>query len=1512
MDQSKLDYLAEEILTQIEREEHKMLRWGFLGGDIVASNKVKSVLEDPPTALMEQLIVEFNTDVADLTEKIVLNLINRKLLFVTSKKSNQYRHRTRFAETIRLMYLLKQRFKFTDWSYAPNLVSNIKMELPYRRYPKRNMDWDNVKMRIKEDGTKKKFSLEVLNQLLEHGQLKLSIFQLDSLSHLLHKPKKDQGTIIGAGTGAGKTKSFYLPSMTKISESIKEDSQFWTRMLGIYPRTELLKDQFKEALSEIFKINCLLKDKISRTITIGSYYGDIPESANALENSPYTTWKKHDIGYICPVVTCLNPKCEGLMVWTYEDLKLEIRHNKGTHERLICVSCSRTIEPENIILTRKRMERTPPDILLTTTEMLNRKLSSLEDQHVFGINAIRAPLFVLLDEVHIYNGVHGAHVSYVLKRWRHLINNYCHNSKIQFVGLSATLPNPQYFFSQLVGINESDCHYISPNEEDMTEEGVEYNLVVRGDPFSSTALLSTSVQAAMLISRMLDPLGGDISRGAWGSKLFGFTDKLDVINRWYHIELDAEKKSVLSKFRDKNLIDEAGLSSSSDAQNKLGQVWNAAKQIDNSSLRNPIKIDITSSQQKGVNANAKLVIATSTLEVGYNDSSVGAIIQHKAPRNLASFMQRKGRAGRKKGMRPWTVVITSAYGRDRFVYEYPEQLYSPVLPDLTLPIQNVYVQRIQAGYAVMDWFALKLKQANYEGVTMWQVLNPKSKKYHGERQYLLELIISILNGEEVEFKQFLGNALQLKGAFLERILWSPPRSIMLNLFPSLYNHLKEDWGRSKLRASSKTDELRSSSAPLSGYVPLNLFSSLSVNEINILTPNQKTHEHSLQQGIIEFAPGNVSKRFVNVNNPREAFWVDPGDNQLIDLENGSIQGVRLSTLQVNNERIEIIMPTHYTLSQIPNLVTDKSSGYLTWATDAIMGSQNYTSDVSSSINLVPNSSLKGFIKNIDVYMSNENRFVSLTRYAYEVSVNKKYINGKEEPNIHCFIFEGKKAAIGFESEVDALVIKLTDFSLGQIHIHPDWDELLAEFKPEYYLHKLKSDNRLKDNLSIFEIEWMWQICFSSTVAVAISMQTTLEEAIEEYQKRFRDISIRSLDVIFQAVAVNSDISGNEESEADLYESKLYKRLLSLIDNPDFIKPCLENLIVLCEDILRFDDAIPWLKGRVKSTLAAVIQKGVENLVPEINTDNIIIDIFEDQIILSESESGGTGTITNVVAALRNYPGKFEELCSHALDYCPRHEIASGLSEIVDHLGDSELNELFYRIRTENRLEEQQELLVQIQKKISSFGVTPKKELIVSLITKLLNSNSNEKTDELMKDLKELWSAEEIRIGCKFDSRIFGVASLRLENIFDRVRLLLEELVPYLEIDEKQIYLLIDTLLWNNCHDSCPECLQLYSPFQSFSKPSRILLQKMIKPSYVRIEYIEDRWQEKVLEVLQSGYSVKIVSSYENISNCRRILLDITNTPIDFHFEHYYPYIAKVKNVGSNWEFDLKVREVSHA
>ena len=93
--------------------------------------------------------------------------------------------------------------------------------------------------------------------------------------------------------------------------------------------------------------------------------------------------------------------------------------------------------------------------------------------------------------------------------------------------------------------------------------------------------------------------------------------------------------------------------------------WSIPERIQGN-LLNKKRISRVSSQDPGLDKDVDVVVATSSLEVGVDDN-VGAVIQHKSPRNMASFLQRKERGGRSKYMRPWTGVVLSDYGRDSYL-----------------------------------------------------------------------------------------------------------------------------------------------------------------------------------------------------------------------------------------------------------------------------------------------------------------------------------------------------------------------------------------------------------------------------------------------------------------------------------------------------------------------------------------------------------------------------------------------------------------------------------------------------------------------------------------------------------------------------------------------------------------------------------------------------------------------------------------------------------------------------
>ena len=327
---------------------------------------------------------------------------------------------------------------------------------------------------------------------------------------------------------------------------------------------------------------------------------------------------------------------------------------------------------------------------------------------------------MLLDEIHTYDGTTGAQAAMVLRRWHHSIQ-----APITFVGLSATLSNPIRHMADLTGVDDELVTSITPDADELEYEGAEYLLALRSDPTSGASVLSTTIQTSMLLPRAQDEPASRISSGVYGTKAFVFTDDLDVTNRLFSYLLDAEGQRYAFGKPKSFKPPLASLRANANGgdvtqQRRAGQLWDLPTAIGHkfATIGEGLRVSRTTSQDSGVTADSQLIVATASLEVGFDDPDVGVVIQHKAPRGVAAFLQRKGRAGRKRTMRPYTAVVLSDYGRDRATYEAWDTLFDPVLPDLVLPIRNRAVLRMQATIAMIDWLTSQLRQQSVPRTTI--------------------------------------------------------------------------------------------------------------------------------------------------------------------------------------------------------------------------------------------------------------------------------------------------------------------------------------------------------------------------------------------------------------------------------------------------------------------------------------------------------------------------------------------------------------------------------------------------------------------------------------------------------------------------------------------------------------------------------------------------------------------------------------------------------------------------
>lgn len=1062
--------MTEELqaaLTSIELREARLISWGAVGAEW-RKDELLRVLKDVPDP-----------------DGLLDRLVNLGLIVETPTGG----FRSRSAETIRLLATLRQAFRNETILAGRPLVLDYRFLHRPRRRPRRNLSAEQLGASLQ--GLLGPGGLGAVKRLAPPN---VSAFQDRSTRQVLGALNSSEasGIVVTAGTGSGKTLAFYMPMLAWTCDRPQQNHAVVA--LALYPRNELLKDQLRTLVGYALRLRTT--EASAYPVSLATWFGPTPTSAKLVREGKVDSWRKVTGGYLCPFLQCPSDDCEdGSMVWPDQQLKADI-------ELLRCTKCGTEVPGAVLRITRDAARLNPAHVMLTTTESLNRQLASPGNLRAFGVKpaSLRA---VLLDEVHTYEGTTGAQNAYLFRRLRHALGY-----SPLWAGLSATLTDAGDFFARLVDLDAGRVSVVEPDVSELEESGAEYLLALRHNPHGSTGTLSTTIQTAMVLSRSLDPMTGNPfnpavdSEGIVGSRLFAFTDKLDSTNRLYWDLLDAEGWAwpgqvkqgtaplTLAHLRSQGQSGlPPGQRQAPSLRDQEGQLWWLAEtlghEIDSDVQK---RVGRTSSQDSGVAADADIVVATASLEVGFDDDRVGAVLQHKAPHDVAQFLQRKGRAGRNSATRPWTVVVLSDWGRDRDAWDAYDALFSPVLPPRSLPLENLYVLRIQAVYSLLDWLAQRL---NYGRHSTWtdssgpaDLLVRDSRwlpdTEHRQRQ-LAELLGTVLRDgpERASLVRHLRRSLSLgSGATadvtLDKLLWESPRPLLAAVVPTLRRRLRDQWASERPLADDSSVRTRT---PLRDFVPGNLFDDLLVPDVEFNVPsirNETVVEHlPALRAVREFLPGNVSRHFgVWASNKRH--WiplpdrVDPDGTYLVDI--AAYGGVPIDEVVAGGGVIRVFAPTHVDLQAVPNAVSDGSSTRADWVFN--------TTALGLGTRLALARGVSAYLETLTAHLHSQGGGMRVVRYA-ESATGVLWMNGQSTPTRMRFwtLADEERAALGVEIYVDALVgrIQMPSFvDRPPATERTEWMRFLIEEERSFPEAVTTFDRGgLGDSAESFAAKWDW-------------------------------------------------------------------------------------------------------------------------------------------------------------------------------------------------------------------------------------------------------------------------------------------------------------------------------------------------------------------------------------------------------------------------------------------------------
>ncbi|MBY3235268.1 hypothetical protein HFO17_12045 [Rhizobium laguerreae] len=1513
-------WLISELLNFIEACEQRLHNWGYY--DVAFDDADLSTLvgSDAPDVLRDALdeLAENGVHLGG----IIVQMRRAGLLHLVPDGSG--RVRSRFAEGLRLFAYLRQRFSHQDWASGRKLVADIKTHLAPRRYPATNVSVENAWLGMASYATQPALQKSVFEALARKpggGAFTFAGFQARSFERIFraYGCEDHSGTVVCAGTGAGKTKSFYVPALTAIAGELGRPSDRFTKVIAVYPRNVLLADQLREAISEAGKLTSLLVANGKRPITVGALLGDLPpaDQFEIGEKSLFLKqWKRvHNQGWIVPFLRAPFHAGRGELIWLDSDR----RAGRTPLYRVDALHEAPEIADGIISLTRESLQANPPDILFLSLEMMHRELGNPIWASCFGIAGVEKPRLFLFDEVHNYSGLSGAQAPWIIARWRQAARL----KGLHVVGLSATLRDAPKHLATIGCVNPERVVECSPTQTELEPEGREYTVLIKGDAASGASLLATSIQTAMLQLRLLTPVhvnyppqGSPGAQTIYLRKVFGFTDQLDSLNRWLPDLSDAERNQ-LSQYRLPPRKSGQIVSPVTErAMMADGQTWLLPDNL-GYDLRQGARVSRCSSQDPGADTSSDIIVATASLEVGYDDPDVGAVIHHKAPRSIASFLQRKGRAGRTRGSRPTTLVVLSDWGRDRWLFQNSERLFQPEVEPIKVPLLNPYVQHVQAASFLLDWIGRRVNAP--DPVRYLRRPGQYDNAARGRAIGLLNRLLD-LGDDFSAFRRELGWVVRHTQQFtsanddeidrvVDAMLWEAPRPILRHAVPTLLRKLETEWAYAD---PAKQDQQEDAGArqPLPGFIPAASFADLSASDVIVEFPSasKDTETRGIASQLIESSPGRVSKRF-SVRNQERGYWLQ-GSELLLTATSPVVIPARSlfqDSIPIGTDGSCVtVQPMRMSLIERPRDVKDSSNAMWVWSTS------EERVGLGRPIPIFAQASWRPVVVDAKAYLHGDLNGVLVRRRTSEGSFDILMADGTERRGTLMLGSNSPEGspiveAVGFEHTADAVVIRISNEHLIE---RPEMaPPAMGRLRQEYFRYALMESPQLRQAAGTFTLEWVWQTSLAMLTATALKNSCDLEQAQSLLEGKRISAVGRVLSRMFS-------VSALDDNETDDHQAggKARQRIEALWSNPLNAAE-----IVRIEHVLwsPSDDRFEaWLRQRHLRTLAEACLNAVHAVATDISEGDLIVDVFDDQdgplIVISENAPGGVGQIEAFVQSTMSSEGSFERAFRHALEYCAQTDDSENLIAAVANVrNNGALKDVFDVSRLARGYRQTLSAQEILASTLDEVGLGASRRNVVAVVGRLLQPSHSNITDAWFNGLNRLWRNREENLGGPIDARVFAYLMVDSSSVRRRFSAMIAHMTGQ-PPSEAQLFARTQDFLLPTCHDSCPHCLRNSNRFASTIRPSRELSLRWLSASESHDSTLEvaPGWIGHLRELLKQKDRVDIIGrTEEELDEIGRGLQVLLTEPFERDYVLVWPIVNGVSRNSIGWRIRVEIRHM---
>ncbi|MCJ1260322.1 hypothetical protein MMC22_000182 [Lobaria immixta] len=298
-------------------------------------------------------------------------------------------------------------------------------------------------------------------------------------------------------------------------------------------------------------------------------------------------------------------------------------------------------------MDERNMIRNEGRIIFTNPDMLHITILPQEDRWRTFLQNLK---FVVVDELHVYNGLFGSHVALIMRRLRRICAAVG-NRHVKFVSCSATVANPEEHMRTIFGVEKVRLTNFDGSPSGR-KEFLCWNTPFKDPKDPSSGRGDTMAESAKLFCQLI----------LRGIRVIAFCR----VRKQCEVLITAVRKEAVH-------LERPDL-----AARIMGYRGGYAPQD-----RRKIEKEMFEGKLMGI-------VATNALELGVDIGSLDAVITVGFPYTVANLRQQSGRAGR-RNKDSLSILVGDCFATDQYYMDNPDEIFTKPNCELQVDLQNMLV-----------------------------------------------------------------------------------------------------------------------------------------------------------------------------------------------------------------------------------------------------------------------------------------------------------------------------------------------------------------------------------------------------------------------------------------------------------------------------------------------------------------------------------------------------------------------------------------------------------------------------------------------------------------------------------------------------------------------------------------------------------------------------------------------------------------------------------------------------